>query len=115
MLCSSPAAAKTVPGISHYGAGKAALQFWAAAAAIEVNGWAGVFSVVPFADDTPIVRETISHPELTPIAVHLREAAARGELASAESTATQIWELVLNGTAHGEVVPVGDIPAGVRG
>ena len=103
-----------MPGISHYGAGKAALQFWAAAAATEVDGWARVFSVVPFAVDTPMVRETISHPELTPIAAHLREAAAKGELASAESTATQIWGLVLNGTSHGEAVAVGAVPTGVR-
>jgi len=109
VLCSSPAAAKTVPGISHYGAGKAALQFWAAAVATEVEGWAQVFSVVPFAVDTPMVRETISQPGLTPVAARLRAAADRGELASAETAAAQIWQLVLDGT-HGEAVPVGAVP-----
>ena len=78
VLCSSPAAVKTVPGISHYGAGKAALQFWAAAVATEVEGWARVFSVIPFAVDTPMVRETIAHPDATPIAAHLRAAARAG-------------------------------------
>lgn len=112
VLCSSPAASKTVPGISHYGAGKAALQFWAAAVATEVEGWARVFSVIPFAVDTPMVRETIARPDATPIAAHLRAAAQRGELASAEDTAGQIWQLVLDGT-HGEAVPVGAVPAEV--
>jgi benzil reductase ((S)-benzoin forming) len=111
VLCSSPAAAKTVPGISHYGAGKAALQFWAAAVDTEVDARARVFSVVPFAVDTPMVRETIAHPDLTPVAAHLRAAAERGELASAQATATQIWQLVLSGTGHGEAVPVGAVPA----
>jgi benzil reductase ((S)-benzoin forming) len=112
VLCSSPAATKTIPGVSHYGAGKAALQFWAAAVATEVEGWARVFSVVPFAVDTPMVRETIAHPEATPIAAHLRAAAERGELASAETTAAQIWQLVRD-TTHREAVPVGAVPAEV--
>jgi NAD(P)-dependent dehydrogenase (short-subunit alcohol dehydrogenase family) len=112
VLCSSPAAAKTVPGVSHYGAGKAALQFWAAAVATEVEGWARVFSVIPFAVDTPMVRQTIAQPDATPIAAHLRAAADPGELASAQTTAAQIWQLVLHGT-HGEAVPVGAVPAQV--
>lgn len=112
VLCSSPAAAKAVPGISHYGAGKAALQFWAAAVATEVEGSARVFSVVPFAVDTPMVRETIAHPDATPIAAHLGAAAERGELASAQATAARIWQLVLDGT-HGEAVAVGAVPAGM--
>jgi short-subunit dehydrogenase len=113
VLCSSPAAAKTVPGVSHYGAGKSALQYWAAAVATEVEGWARVFSVVPFAVDTPMVRETISRPDLTPIAASLSAAADRGELATAEGTAAEIWQLVLDGK-HAEAVPVGAVPAGVR-
>jgi short-subunit dehydrogenase len=113
VLCSSPTAARTVPGVSHYGAGKSALQYWAAAVATEVEGWARVFSVVPFAVDTPMVRETISRPGLTPVAAKLSEAARRGELATAEATAAQIWQLVLDGT-HAEAVPVGAAPAEVR-
>jgi short-subunit dehydrogenase len=113
VLCSSPAAATPLPGVSHYGAGKSALQFWAAAAATEVEGWARVFSVVPFAVDTPMVRETIAHPEATPIAAMLRNAAERGDLATAEATAEQIWQLVVAGT-HAETVPVGAVPAEAR-
>jgi benzil reductase ((S)-benzoin forming) len=113
VLCSSPTAARTVPGVSHYGAGKSALQYWAAAVATEVEGWARVFSIVPFAVDTPMVRETISRPGLTPVAAKLSEAARRGELATAEATAAQIWQLVLDGT-HAEAVPVGAVPAEVR-
>lgn len=71
-----------------------------------------VFSVIPFAVDTPMVRETIAHPEATPIAARPRAAAEAGELASAEDTAAQIWQLVLDGT-HDEAVPVGAVPAGV--
>ena len=102
VLCSSPAAAAHVPGVSHYGAGKSALQFWAAATATEVEGWARIFSVVPFAVDTPMVRETIALPPgTTPVAEKLRAAAERGELATPETTAAQIWDLVLDGTTTG--------------
>ena len=115
MLCSSPAAAAHVPGVSHYGAGKSALQFWAAATATEVEGWARVFSVVPFAVDTPMVRETIALPPgTTPVAEKLAAAAERGELATAETTAAQIWDLVLDGTTRGSAVPVGAVPAELR-
>ena len=111
-LCSSPAAATPVYGASHYGAGKAALQYWAAAVATEVEGWAQVFSVVPYAVDTPMVRATIAPPPgATPIADHLRAAAERGELATPEATAAQIWSLVLDDTPHGSAVPVGAVPA----
>ena len=115
VLCSSPAAAKHVPGVSHYGSGKSALQFWAAAVATEVEGWARVFSVVPFAVDTPMVRQTIALPPgTTPVADMLRDKAERGELATAEATAAQIWDLVLDGTTTGSAVPVGAVPAGMR-
>jgi benzil reductase ((S)-benzoin forming) len=115
VLCSSPAAAAPAPGASHYGAGKSALEYWAAAVAVEVEGWGRVFSVVPYAVDTPMVRETIAHPEATPIAAKLRAAAENGLLASAESTAAQIWSAVLDDTVNGAAVPVGAVPAGVGG
>jgi benzil reductase ((S)-benzoin forming) len=115
VLCSSPAAARPAPGATHYGAGKSALEYWAAAAAIEVEGWGRVFSVVPYAVDTPMVRETIAHPEATPIAAKLRAAADNGLLASAETTAEQIWSAVLDETVNGSAVPVGAVPAGVGG
>ena len=80
-----------------------------------MEGWARVFSVVPFAVDTPMVRETIALPPgTTPVAEKLPAAAERGELATAETTAAQIWDLVLDGTTHGSAVPVGAVPAELR-
>jgi benzil reductase ((S)-benzoin forming) len=115
VLCSSPAAAMPVYGASHYGAGKAALQYWAAAVATETEGWARVFSVVPYAVDTPMVRTTIGQPPgATPVAEHLRAAAERGDLATPEATAAQIWDLVLDNTTQGSAVPVGAVPAELR-
>jgi benzil reductase ((S)-benzoin forming) len=110
VLCSSPAAATAIYGASHYGAGKAALEYWAAAVAKEVEGWARVFSVVPHAVDTPMVRSTIAHPDATPIAGRLREAADRGDLATPEVTAAQIWSHVLDESTQGSAVPVGAVP-----
>jgi benzil reductase ((S)-benzoin forming) len=113
-LCSSPAAANPAPSATHYGAGKSALQYWAAAAALETDGWAKVFSVVPFAVDTPMVRGSIAElPPGHPIGEHLRSAAAEGRLATAETTADQIWALATDTTTHGAAVPVGAVPAGV--
>jgi NAD(P)-dependent dehydrogenase (short-subunit alcohol dehydrogenase family) len=93
VLCSSPAAAAHVAGVSHYGAGKSALQFWAAATATEVEGWARVFSVVPFAVDTPMVRETITLPPgITPVADKLR-AAAQTRSQNGGFTGQCLWRL----------------------
>ena len=115
VLCSSPAAAIPVYGASHYGAGKSALQYWAAAVATETEGWARIFSVVPYAVDTPMVRTTIAQPPgATPVAERLRAAAERGDLATPEATAAQIWDLVLDDTTHGSAVPVGAVPAELR-
>jgi benzil reductase ((S)-benzoin forming) len=115
VLCSSPAAAMPAYGASHYGAGKSALQYWAAAVATETEGWARVFSVVPYAVDTPMVRATIAQPPgATPVAERLRAAAERGDLATPEVTAAQIWDRVLDDTTHGSAVPVGAVPAELR-
>jgi benzil reductase ((S)-benzoin forming) len=115
VLCSSPAAAMPAFGASHYGAGKSALQYWAAAVATETEGWARVFSVVPYAVDTPMVRTTIAQPPgATPVAARLRAAAERGDLATPEATAAQIWDLVLDDTTHASAVPVGAVPAELR-
>jgi benzil reductase ((S)-benzoin forming) len=113
--CSSPAAAAHIPGVSHYGAGKSALQFWAAAVATEVEGWARVFSVVPFAVDTPMVRATIALPPgTTPVTEKLRAAAEHGELATPQATAAQIWDLVVDDKINGSAVPVGAVPVDLR-
>jgi short-subunit dehydrogenase len=114
VLCSSPAAATPIYGASHYGAGKSALEYWAAAVALEVEGWGRVFSVVPYAVDTPMVRETIAQAGATPIGAKLAAAAERGELASAEATAAQIWDLVRDEKTQGSAVAVGAVPAELR-
>jgi benzil reductase ((S)-benzoin forming) len=116
-LCSSPAATHPAPGVSHYGAGKSALQYWAAAVALETRGSAKkVFAVVPFAVDTPMVRKAMAElPAGHPIGEHLRSSAEEGRLATAEATARQIWDLATEAKTHGMVVPVGAVPAEVGG
>jgi short-subunit dehydrogenase len=116
VMCSSPAAATPMPGMSHYGAGKRALEYWTAAVAAEhAGGDARVLAVVPFPVDTPRVRDVIEQPpEVQPVAAVLRAAADDGALASAEDTAAEIWRLVVDDGHAGEVVPVGAVPPGVR-
>jgi NAD(P)-dependent dehydrogenase (short-subunit alcohol dehydrogenase family) len=103
-------------GMSHYGAGKLGMEYWVRAVAEEgPRDDVRAFAVVPFAVDTPMVREVLERPAPgQPAAALLREAAELGELASAESTADEIWRLVLDGVAHGTVVPVGAVPAELR-
>jgi hypothetical protein len=69
---------------------------------------------VPFAVDTPMVRETIAQAGATPIGAKLAAAAERGELASAEATAAQIWDLVRDEKTQGSAVAVGAVPAELR-
>jgi len=117
VLCSSPGAAEPMPAMSHYGSGKLGMEYWVRAIAAEHGADGGVhaFAVVPWSVDTPMVREVIDvQPERQPAAVALRDAAERGELASAESTADEIWRLVVDGVAPGAVVPVGAVPAGME-
>jgi NAD(P)-dependent dehydrogenase (short-subunit alcohol dehydrogenase family) len=114
-LCSSPAAANPAPGVSHYGAGKSALEYWAAAVARETEGWAKVYAVVPFAVDTPMVRKAMAElPEGHPIGEHLRSSEKLGRLATPEATAQQIWNAALDPATHGAAVPVGAVTAEVR-
>jgi NAD(P)-dependent dehydrogenase (short-subunit alcohol dehydrogenase family) len=115
VVCSSPAAAAPVYGASHYGAGKSALQYWAATAATEVEGSARVFSVIPFSVDTPMARETMAQPPgATATAGERCGAAEHGDRATHEATAEQIWTLVLDETIQGTAVPVGAVPAEPR-
>jgi short-subunit dehydrogenase len=118
VLCSSPGAATPMPGMSHYGSGKLGMEYWVRAVSAEhaAEDRVRAFAVVPFAVDTPMVREVIAQPaDAQPVASVLRDAAERGELASAEATAAEIWQLVVAGTEPGAVVPVGAVPAGPRG
>jgi len=115
VMCSSPAAAFPMPGMSHYGAGKQALEHWTRAIAAEhAPTGACVFAVVPFAVDTPMVRAAMQQPpDVHPVAANLRAAADRGALAAADATAREIWRLVLDGDHEGEIIPVGAVPPGV--
>ena len=114
-LCSSPAAANPARGVSHYGAGKLAVQYWVASVALETDGWAHVFSVIPFAVDTPMVRKAMDDlPAGHPIGEHLRSSAASGRLATADATAAEIWELTRDAATHGKAVPVGAVPVPTR-
>jgi len=118
VMCSSPGAATPMPGMSHYGSGKLGMEYWVRAVAAEYPDCDDVraIAVVPFAVDTPMVREVIDQPaDLQPVAALLRAAAARGELASAESTAAEIWQLVVGGVRSGTVMPVGAVPPELRG
>ncbi len=114
VLCSSPGAATPMPGMSHYGPGKLAMEYWVRAVAAEHPEGVRAFAVVPFAVDTPMVREVIEQPADTqPVAAVLREAAERGELATADATAAEVWQAVADAPA-GTIVPVGAVPPGLR-
>jgi short-subunit dehydrogenase len=115
VLCSSPGAATPMPGMSHYGAGKRGMEYWIGAVAAEHahDDDVRALAVVPYAVDTPMVRDVIAQTEgAPPVAAVLREAAERNELASADATAAEIWQLVLEPRESGAVVPVGAVPAG---
>jgi short-subunit dehydrogenase len=117
VLCSSPGAASAMAGMSHYGSGKRAMEYWVQAVTAEQSEDPDVcaFAVVPYAVDTPMVREVIAQPQdLQPVSALLREAADRGELATAQDTAREIWQLVVDGIAPGAIVPVGAVPPHVR-
>jgi len=113
VLCSSPAASEPLPGMSAYGSGKLAIRYWVGAVAAE--GFGRILGIVPWAVDTPMLRDAISNAsELMPVHRTLREAAARGELASPARTAEEIWDVVRGDRPSGSIVNVGAVPATVR-
>ena len=114
VLCSSPATLTPMVGMSHYGSGKAAMEYWVRAVAQEeaVGPKVRAFAVMPFAVDTPMLQAVIRQSE-QPIPEAIRDAAKQRRLASAEATAREIWGLVTADTPSGAVVPVGAVPAGI--
>jgi benzil reductase ((S)-benzoin forming) len=116
LMCSSPAAAIARAGLTHYSAGKAALEQWARTAALEqasLSRPGQVFSVVPYGVDTPLLRATMEAPaDEVPLGELFRTAAAEGRLADPEVTAGEIWRLVEEGAEPGSAVPVGAVPSG---
>jgi benzil reductase ((S)-benzoin forming) len=119
VMCSSPAAASARAGMTHYSAGKSALEQWAGAAALEEEGRpnaAMVFSVVPYGVDTPMVRAAMTQPaDDLPLGAVFRAAAARGDLADPSSTAREIWGLVEAGVEPGAAIAVGAVPGATHG
>jgi benzil reductase ((S)-benzoin forming) len=116
VMCSSPAAATARAGMTHYSAGKAALEQWARAAALEqasLSRPGAVFSVVPYGVDTPLLRQTMEAPaEEVPLGELFRAAAAEGRLADPDATALEIWQLVEQPPVPASAVPVGAVPSG---
>jgi len=101
VLCSSPAAIGALYGMSHYNAAKTACDRWAECLRLEVDpADAIVFTVVPWSVDTPMLRGVMElPPEVDPIGAQLVEMDKRGELATAESAAAEIWALLEGGGA----------------
>lgn len=119
VMCSSPAAAIPRSGMTHYTAGKAALEQWTRTVALEQEAAARparVFAVVPYGVDTPMVRAAMEEPADTlPLGRYFRDAAAAGRLTDPVTTAREIWALVDRGVEQGAAVPVGAVPDGVAG
>jgi benzil reductase ((S)-benzoin forming) len=118
VMCSSPAAAIPRAGMTHYSAAKAALEMWARTAALEQASMSrpgSVFSVVPYAVDTPLLRTAMEAPaEEVPLGELFRTAAAEDRLADPLDTAREIWQLIELGVEPGAAIPVGAVPSEVR-
>lgn len=103
--------------MTHYSAGKAALEQWTRAVAVEQLTAARpgrVLSVVPYAVDTPMVRAAMEEPaETLPVGQFFRDAAAAGALADPVTTAREIWGLIDAGVEQGAAIAVGAVPEGV--
>jgi benzil reductase ((S)-benzoin forming) len=114
VLCSSPATIAPFVGVSHYGAGKSAAEYWVRAIAEEeaANSDVLVFAVMPFAVDTPMLRAVLEQSAQS-VPDALIDASARGALASAESAAHEIWDLINGRAASGGVFPIGAVPPGI--
>jgi benzil reductase ((S)-benzoin forming) len=111
VMCSSPAASNALAGMSHYCGGKAGLEHWTRAVAVELAdrpGAARVFSVVPCAVDTPLLRELMGGLAAeTPLANAFRAALADGALATPEQVAREIWDAIDQGVEPGAAIRVG--------
>ena len=109
VLCSSPGALEPHRGMAHYGAGKSALLYWTAVARAEEPD-SVILAVIPWATDTPMLREAVELPvETNPVSGMVRAAFDAGEVATADDVAAEIWASVLAGAPvsplHVGVVP----------
>jgi benzil reductase ((S)-benzoin forming) len=111
MMCSSPAATTALPGMSTYGAAKAAVEQWTRIAAAELGDDPGaprVLVVVPRAVDSEMLRETMDRrPEEIPLADWFKSAAQKGALVPAVDAAGEIWSAIDSGFEQGAIVRVG--------
>jgi benzil reductase ((S)-benzoin forming) len=110
LMCSSPAATNPRAGLSHYSAGKAALEVWTRAVGAELGEGSErrVLCIVPHATDTPMVRALIDAPEdQVPLSSLFRTAAANSTLASPQQVAHEIWAAIGERRPQGAVVHVG--------
>ncbi|WP_113699967.1 SDR family oxidoreductase, partial [Nonomuraea lactucae] len=112
VVCSSPAATDTIPGLSQYSAAKAAVEHWLRVVAAEQRAdpraRCRVIAVVPHAVDTPMVRGVMAgDPASLPLAGYFDDLARSGGLATPAQAAEHIWEAALDPDAAGSVVPVG--------
>ncbi|MBS1678307.1 MAG: SDR family NAD(P)-dependent oxidoreductase [Actinobacteria bacterium] len=114
VFCSSPAARAPRAGASQYCAGKAALEHWIEAVALEQEGSprpARLLTAVPWGVDTAMVREAMDAPsDRLPLGEVFRTAAAAGTLASPTTVAREIWAATEGDRASGSVFDVGAVP-----
>jgi benzil reductase ((S)-benzoin forming) len=111
VMCSSPGALAMHRGMAHYGAAKAALLHWTGVVRQEEPETV-VLAVIPWAVDTPMLRDAVSQPvETNPLSGRLREDLARGEFATADQAAAEIWQAVVAGAPESPL-HVGRVPSG---
>lgn len=114
VFCSSPAARSPRVGASQYCAGKAALEHWIEAVALEQEHSAcpaKLLTAIPYGVDTAMVREAMQAPAgQLPLGEHFRAAAATGGLATPASVAREIWEATDGDLASGAAFAVGAVP-----
>jgi len=109
VICSSPGALEPHRGMAHYGAGKSALLYWTAVARAEQPD-SVILAVIPWATDTPMLREAMEQPvETNPVSGMVRAAYDKGDVATPDAVAAEIWTSVLAGAPvsplHVGVVP----------
>jgi NAD(P)-dependent dehydrogenase (short-subunit alcohol dehydrogenase family) len=99
VMCSSPGALTENRGMAHYGAAKAALLHWTQVVRAE-EPESVVLAVVPWATDTPMLRDAmLQDADENPLSGELRAASESGQLtlATPEEVAAAVWEAVLSG------------------
>lgn len=99
VMCSSPAALGANRGTSHYSAGKAALLTWTEIVrAEEMPHGTTVLAVIPWATDTPMLRDASRQPvDTNPLSGEIGTLIASDAVAQPADVAAQIWRAVVAG------------------